>query len=345
MTESSKTLRDTEHLDALLSEPTEGVLETFRHLQGDIMILGVGGKMGPSLARMARRATNATGVPRRILGVSRFSSGGLEAQLQSWGIETLPCDLLQGEALSRLPEVPNIVFMAGMKFGSTGQEALTWAMNSFLPGMVCQKFSQSKIVAFGTGNIYPLTPVTLGGAMESDSPNPVGEYAMSCLGRERILEHFSRSAGIPMAILRLNYAIAMRYGVLVDIARSVWEETPVPLRMGMANVIWQGDANAMALQAFAYVASPPFVVNIAGPEQVSIRRVAEQFGEQMGKTPLFEGEEAPNALLSNGQRAHALFGYPRIGVEQMVHWIADWVMRDEESLGKPTHFEVRDGKF
>jgi nucleoside-diphosphate-sugar epimerase len=339
------TIRDSAHLDDLLSAPTEGVLETFRRMQGDVLILGVGGKMGPSLAQMARRASDAVGTPRRIIGVSRFSSGGLEQQLQRSGIETIPCDLLNADELAKLPDVPNVIFMAGMKFGSTGQESLTWAMNSYLPGMVCQKFRRSRIVAFGTGNVYPLSPVTLGGSIETDSPGPVGEYAMSCLGRERIIEHFSRTLSLPTAILRLNYAIAIRYGVLVDIAKSVWEEHPVSLAMGMVNVIWQADANAMALQAFDHVSSPPFIVNLAGPEQVSVRRVAEQFGELMGKTPVFEGEAAMSALLSNGQRGHRLFGYPRVGIEQMVRWIADWVMRGGEDLGKPTHFETRDGKF
>jgi nucleoside-diphosphate-sugar epimerase len=338
-------IRDSAHLDDLLSAPTEGVLELFRRLDGDVLILGVGGKMGPSLAQMARRAVDASGVSRRIIGVSRFSSGGLEQLLQSRGIETIACDLLSVEELARLPEVPNVVFMAGMKFGSTGNEALTWAMNSYLPALVCQKFRHSRIVAFGTGNVYPVSPVTKGGSVETDPPEPVGEYAMSCLGRERIFEHFSRTDSIPLAILRLNYAIAIRYGVLVDIAHRVWEGQPVPLAMGMANVIWQADANAMALQAFDHVASPPFVVNIAGPELVSVRRVAEQLGALMDRTPVFHGEESPNALISNGQRGHRLFGYPTVGVEQMVRWISDWVMRGGEDLGKPTHFETRDGKF
>lgn len=339
------TIRDGAHLDELLSEPTEGVLQTFRHLEGDLMILGVGGKMGPSLARMARRAADAVGQTRRILGVSRFSTPGLRELLERDGIETLSCDLLDSDALARLPDIPNIVFMAGMKFGSTGQEPLTWAMNSYLPGIVSQRFRSSRIVAFGTGNVYPLTPVTLGGSVETDPPGPIGEYAMSCLGRERILEHFSRTLSIPTAILRLNYAVAIRYGVLVDIARSVWEERPISLAMGMVNVIWQADANAMALQAFDHVSSPPFIVNLAGPEQVSVQRVAEQFGALMGKAPVFQGEAAPNALLSNGQMGQRLFGYPRVGVAQMVRWIADWVVRGGEDLGKPTHFETRDGKF
>ena len=218
-------------------------------------------------------------------------------------------------------------------------------MNSYLPGMVCEKFRHSRIVAFGTGNVYPLTPIGYGGAIEFDPPGPVGEYAMSCLGRERIIQHFSRALSVPTAVLRLNYAIALRYGVLVDVARKVWQGEPVSLGMGVVNVIWQGDANAMALQAFDHVASPTFIVNIAGPEQVSIRRTAEQFGTLMGKTPVFEGEESPNALVSNGQAGIRLFGYPRVSVQQMIEWIADWVVRGGEDIGKPTHFEVRDGKF
>jgi nucleoside-diphosphate-sugar epimerase len=338
-------IKDTQHLDELLSEPTSGVIETLARHEGDVIVLGAAGKMGPSLARMAQRATQLAGADRRIIAVSRFSTAGAEAAFRQHGVETIRCDLLQQGELDALPEAPNVVFMAGMKFGSTGNEPLTWAMNSYLPGMVCRKFRDSKIVAFGTGNVYPLSPLSLGGSAESDPVGPVGEYAMSCLGRERIFEHFSREWSIPLTILRLNYAIAIRYGVLVDVANRVWNEQPISLAMGVANVIWQGDANAMALQAFDHAASPPCVINVAGPEQISVRRIAAQFGALMGKTPCFEGEEAPNALLSNGQKGHRLFGYPRVGVEQMVQWIADWVARGGESLGRPTHFETRDGKF
>lgn len=340
-----ETVSNSEQLDDLLSTPTGGVVQTFRRMEGDLILLGVGGKMGPSLARMARRATEAAGVPRRIFGVSRFSRPEMRAALDAQGIETIACDLLDPEALGQLPDVPNVVFMAGMKFGTTGQEAMTWAMNSFLPGMVCQKFRHSRIVAFSTGNVYSLSPLALGGSVETDPPGPIGEYAMSCLGRERVLEHFSRALSIPAAILRLNYAIALRYGVLTDIARQIRDNRPVPLTMGMVNVIWQGDANAMALQCFDHVASPPFVVNLAGPEQLSVRRVAMQLGELLQKPLRFEGEEAPNALLSNGQMAHQLFGYPRVSARQMVHWTADWIRRGGEELDRPTHFEVRDGQF
>jgi nucleoside-diphosphate-sugar epimerase len=339
------TIVDVERLDDLLSEPSAGAVATLSRLEGDLLLLGVGGKMGPTLARMARRASDAAGTRRRIIGASRFSSGPLEGQLRQHGIETIRCDLLDPAQLDRLPDVPNVIFMTGMKFGSTGNEALTWSMNAYLPGMVCQKFRSSRIVAFSTGNVYGLTPVVRGGSLEGDLLQPVGEYAMSCLGRERIFEHFSRTLGLRMAILRLNYATELRYGVLVDIARAVWASQPIDLAMGNLNAIWQADANAMTLQAFDHLASPPRIFNIAGPELLSVRRVAEQFAELFGKPVTFRGTEQPDALLSNGQRAHRLMGYPRIGARQMIEWIADWVQRGGETLGKPTHFEVRDGTF
>jgi hypothetical protein len=333
-----------EQLDDLLSEPTPGVLATLSRLEGDLLILGVSGKMGPTLARMARRASDMAGVRRRVIGVARFSGRG-EARLREWGIETVRADLLDPAQLARLPEAPNIMYMMGMKFGATGQEALTWAMNSYLPGMICQRFRQSRIVAFSTGNVYRLTPVTLGGSVETDLLQPVGEYAMSCVGRERIFEYFSRTLSIPLALLRLNYAVELRYGVLVDLAQRVWAGQEVDLAMGNVNVIWQGDANAMALQAFDHVASPPFVVNIAGPELLSVRRIAEEFGRIFGKEVAFRGSEAADALLSNSQRGHQLFGYPRVGVRQMMAWIANWIQCGGPTHGKPTHFETRDGKF
>ncbi|HXG12467.1 MAG TPA: NAD-dependent epimerase/dehydratase family protein [Gemmataceae bacterium] len=339
------TIANVEQLEDLLSEPTEGAIDTLGRLEGDLILLGVGGKMGPTLARMARRASDAAGVRRRVIGVSRFSDEHLEEQLRRHGIETIRCDLLDPAQLDRLPDVPNVIYMVGMKFGSTGQEARTWAMNSYLPGMVSQKYRRSRIVAFSTGNVYGLTPAYLGGSRETDALNPLGDYAMSCVGRERIFEHFSRTLGIPMALLRLNYATEMRYGVLVDIARRVAAGEEIDLTMGCLNAIWQADANAMTLQALDHVASPPTVLNIAGPELLSVRRVAEEFGRLLGKSVVFRGSEAGDALLSNGQLAHRLFGYPRVSAGQMIHWIADWVKRGGVNLGKPTHFEVRDGLF
>jgi nucleoside-diphosphate-sugar epimerase len=338
-------IENTEQLEELLSEPTDPAAEALAQLEGDLILLGVAGKMGPTLARMARRASDRAGVRRRIIGVARFSEARLETRIQAQGIETIRCDLLDPEQLARLPDVPNVVFMTGMKFGSTGQESQTWAMNCWLPGIVCQKYRRSRIVAFSTGNVYGLIPVTRGGSVETDSLEPVGDYAMSCLGRERIFEHFSRAYQIPATLLRLNYATEMRYGVLVDLAQRVREGRPVDLSMGYLNAIWQADANAMALASFGRVSTPPFVVNVAGPELLSVRSIAEQFGRLFGLPVSFQGTENADALLSNGQMGHRLFGPQRVSAEQMVHWIADWIGRGGETLGKPTHFEVRDGKF
>jgi nucleoside-diphosphate-sugar epimerase len=262
-----------------------------------------------------------------------------------WGVETLRCDLLDPHSLSALPDAPNIVFMAGMKFGTTGQESLTWAMNSFLPGLVSERFSKSRIAAFSTGNVYGLSPVSDGGSREDDALNPAGEYAMSCLGRERIFEHFSRTNHTRMSILRLNYATELRYGVLVDIAQRVYSGQPVSLSMGYLNAIWQGDASAMSLQALGSTSTPPFVINIAGTELLSVRRVAEQFAERLGKPVRFEGQESADALLSDAKKSYQHFGHPRVDAPQLIAWIADWISRGGATLAKPTHFEERAGRF
>jgi nucleoside-diphosphate-sugar epimerase len=301
--------------------------------------------MGPSLARMIRRAADAAGVKKRVLGVSRFSSAQLPQQLQHWGIETLPCDLLDPAQLARLPDVPNVVYMAGMKFGTTGQQARTWAMNAVLPAQVCQKFRGAKIVAFSTGNVYPMVPVTSGGATEDEEPRPLGEYAQSCLGRERVFEHYSRGDGTKVALIRLNYAVEMRYGVLVDLARKVLAGETIDLSMGNFNAIWQADANAMSVRAFDHAAAPPFVINVTGPETLGVRAVCRRLGRLLGREPALAGTESPTAYLNYAGLANRLFGYPRVPAEQVIAWTADWVHRGGESLGKPTHFETRDGKF
>ena len=334
-----------EELETLLSEPTPGVVETMRRLNGDIIILGVAGKMGPTLARMAKRASDQAGVKRRIIGVSRFSSANEQSALEKHGVETIRCDLLDESAVQKLPNVPNIVYMAGMKFGSTGQESLTWAMNTYLPAIVCKKFAQSRIVAFSTGNVYGLVPTTSGGSVETDLPNPVGEYAMSCLGRERMFEHFSRTLKIPVAIIRLNYACELRYGVLVDLAQQIAGGKQIDLAMGTFNVIWQADANAMTLQAFDHVSTPPFFLNLTGPETLKVRDVGTELAALMKKPVTFCGSEAPSALLNNAKRAFSLFGMPRVDAKQLTAWVADWIGRGGATLGKPTHFESRDGKF
>jgi nucleoside-diphosphate-sugar epimerase len=338
-------IRNVAELEELLSEPSEALIQSFRSLDGDILVLGVGGKMGPTLAIMAKRACKASGTQSRVIGVARFSSPMLERRLQTAGVETVRCDLLDREALANLPETANVVYMVGMKFGSTGNESLTWAMNAFLPGLVSERFASSRIVAFSTGNVYGLCPISPGGSREEDPLHPVGEYAMSCLGRERIFEHFSRANGTKMSILRLNYATELRYGVLLDIAERVHNGLPVPLSMGYLNAIWQADANAMALQALACASAPPNVINIAGPELLSVRRVAEEFGERLQKRVRFEGQEAEDALLSNAEKAYALFGLPQVATTQLIAWISDWVGRGGETLAKPTHFEERSGRF
>jgi len=305
----------------------------------------VGGKMGPTLARMAKKATEIAGVKRRVIGVSRFSSSSLERQLQAWDVESLRRDLLDPKSLAKLPDAALVVFMAGMKFGSTGQEWLTWAINTHLPGLVGDRYRHSRIAVFSTGNVYGLSSISKGGSREGEPLNPSGEYAMSCVGRERIFEHFSRKNDTKMTILRLNYAAELRYGVLLDIALRVNADQPVPLSMGYLNSIWQADASAMSLESLRYATAPPQVINLTGPELLSVRWVAEEFGKRLQKPVHWEGEESNDALLSNAQKAYGLFGRPRVSVSQMLDWIADWVIRGGTTLAKPTHFEERAGRF
>ena len=332
-------------LESYLSEPTAEVIAAVAALEGDILILGVGGKMGPTLAKQAKRAIDRAGIAKKVIGVSRFSTPGVQEGLHEAGIETITADLLSEDSLRNLPDTQNVILMAGRKFGATGNESLTWAMNGYMPGRVAEKFRTSRLVVFSTGNVYPLTPVYHGGATENSTVAPVGEYAQSCLSRERICSYFSSQFGTPMAILRLNYAIDLRYGILLDIAEKVYAEHAIFLQMGNVNVIWQGDANAVALRAFAHCQSPPLVLNVTGSETVSIRYLASCFGAIFNKSPRFEGEEAATALLSNASRCHQLFGYPRISLGQMIEWVAEWVRIGGTTLRKPTHFEVRDGKF
>ncbi|MGH9673552.1 MAG: NAD-dependent epimerase/dehydratase family protein [Bryobacteraceae bacterium] len=332
-------------LEEALSRPTDADRRAMRDLGGDLLILGVGGKMGPSLARRARRAAREDGVDRRIVAVARFSSSGLRDELEGHGIETIAADLLAPGVLAGLPDAPNIIFMAARKFGSTGDESYTWAMNTFLPGLVAERYRRSRIVAFSSGNVYPLAPVASGGATEETPVSPIGEYAMSALGRERMFDHFSRLHGTPGCLLRLNYAVEMRYGVLLDIGRKTFLRQPIDLTMGYANVIWQGDANSVCLRSFALCSSPPAVLNLTGPETLRIRDVAARFGEIFGVEPVFEGREADTALLNNAARCHQLFGPPQVSAAEVIEWTAQWIRAGGATLNKPTHFEVRDGKF
>ncbi|MXY26551.1 NAD-dependent epimerase/dehydratase [Candidatus Poribacteria bacterium] len=332
-------------LESYLSKPTDEVIAALAALEGDILILGVGGKMGPTLAKQAKRAIDAAGITKRVIGVSRFSTSGVQENLQAAGIETIAADLLSENSLQNLPNIENVILMAGRKFGSIGNESLTWAMNGYMPGRVADKFRNSRLVIFSTGNVYPLTPVSYGGATENSPIAPIGEYAQSCLSRERVCTHFSSQFGTPMVILRLNYAIDLRYGILLDIAEKVYAEEPISLEMGNVNIIWQGDANAVALRAFAHCQSPPLILNVTGPETVSVRYLASCFGTLFSKSLRFDGEEAETALLSNASQCHQRFGYPRVSLGQMIEWVSEWVRIGGTTLHKPTHFEVRDGKF
>lgn len=332
-------------LEDALSAPSPGTLDALRATPGDIVVLGAAGKMGPTLVRMARRALDALGRPDRVIAVSRFSQASSESSLHDHGIETIKCDLLDRAAVAALPDAPNVIFMAGQKFGTRDAPSATWAMNVVVPAMAAERYAESRIVAFSTGNIYPLTPVAAGGARESDLPAPMGEYAMSCLGRERIFEDASARRGTRVAIVRLNYAVDLRYGVLVDIAQLITRGEAIDLRMGHANVIWQGDANDWALRCLAHASAPPCIVNVTGRETLSVRAVAARLGELLGREPLFTGTEAPDALLSNASLAHSMFGAPAVSTNTLIGWVAAWQLAGQPLLGKPTHFEERSGAF
>ncbi len=340
-----QTPRGEAELEEILSRPSSGVVRALQECPGDVAILGAGGKMGPSVARMVRRAADQAGDSRRVLAVSRFGTGSLVDQLVESGVEVVSADLTDWASLASLPETPNVIFLAGQKFGTLALPSTTWVTNTVVPALVADRFRGSRIVALSTGNVYPLTPAQGEGSSEDDPAGPVGEYAWSCLGRERVLEHASRTRGTPIAIVRLNYAVDLRYGVLVDLALKVAAGTPVELRMGFVNVIWQRDAATQIIQCLAHAAVPPFVVNVAGPEVLAVRDVAHEFGRLFGREPVFTGTEAADALLSNTSRAQALWGLPSVTSSRLIAWVADWVTHGGVTLGKPTHFEQREGSF
>ena len=332
-------------LDDLLSRPAPELIGLMQRLDGEIMILGIAGKMGISLGRMAMRAIAEAGVKKRVIGVSRFSNLDAQALSEGYGMETIRCDLLDAGAVAALPRVKNILFMAGRKFGTQGDEELTWAINTLAPGNVAVHFSESRIAAFSTGNVYPLAPPASGGCIETDPVGPVGEYAQSCLGRERVFQYYSRARGTPVCLIRLNYAMDLRYGVLHDLARKVWRDEPVNIAVGQFNCIWQGDANHQALMAFEHCQTPANILNVTGPELVSVRYAASTFAGLMGKSVVFAGEDSGAALLSNPAKAISLFGYPRVSLLRMLEWTAQWVMAGGPSLDKPTHFEETGGRY
>jgi nucleoside-diphosphate-sugar epimerase len=332
-------------LEELLSHPGDKVTEMFSRLDGDIMFLGISGKIGPTLALMAKRACDKAGVKKRIVGVSMFESDDQRQKLEKSGIETIHGNLLDMDFLKSLPVLKNVYFLAGMKFGSLDNLALTWAVNSFLPALVAEHFNKSRIVAFSTGCVYQLVPVVSGGSLETDVPLPVGEYAQSCLGRERMFEYGSKKNNTKVSLIRLNYSVELRYGVLVDIAIKVRNKQAVELDMGYFNVIWQGDVNDMVLRSIELASSPAVVLNLTGPEILSVREVATEFARLFGTEVHFSGKEATTALLSNSGKIYSLLGTPEVPASRVVQLIAGWIKDEGKLLGKPTHFEVRDGKY
>lgn len=332
-------------LDDMLVEPSAGLIADMKQIEGDIMVIGAGGKMGPSLCVLAKNAVKAAGMKKRILAVSRFTDPIATQFLADHGIETIAADLLEEGSAEKLPDTENIIYMAGRKFGTDGSEALTWAMNTGLPAEIGNRFKKSRFVVFSSGNVYPMMPLYSGGATEETSPSPIGEYGMSCLGRERIFEYCSNKYQIPMLIYRLNYAVDLRYGVLYDIADNIMKGRPVSLRTPAFNCIWQQDANEIAIRSLLHTAYPPVKLNVTGPETVSVKDVALKLGKLLHKEPVFEGEEKEEAYLNNAGKSIRMFGYPRKGIEELIELQADWILSGGRALGKATHFEERSGRF
>jgi hypothetical protein len=334
-------IADIAALDDLLCRPSQALIDDLAGVDGDIMILGVAGKMGPTLAGLTKAALPH----RRVIGVARFSDASVKAWLEARGIEAISCDLLDEAAIAALPKVKNIVFMAGRKFGAEGDLSLTWAMNAHVPALVAQVFKESRIVAFSTGCVYPFVPVDGKGADENLAPNPPGEYAQSCVGRERMFEYFSRQFATPGRLFRLNYAIDMRYGVLHDIATKILTGKPIDVSLGHVNFIWQGDAAAQALRCLAHCDTPTSPINVSGHEILAVRDLAAKLGARLGRNPVIVGTEQPTAWLTDTSQATKLFGLPVVDTSRLIAWTADWVARAMPSLGKPTKYEVRDGRY
>jgi len=337
-------VHDEPELEALLSRPSAADVDFARTLAGDVIVLGAGGKMGPSLARRVQRAADAAGVSRRVLAVARFSEPGLRDALERDGIETIVCDLLDPPQVSRLPRVPNVLFLAGRKFGSSGRPDLTWAQNVVVPSIVAPHFRDSRIVVFSSGNVYPLVTPGFPGSTERNPTDPVGEYAQTCVGRERVFEHASRERSTRCLFFRLFYAVDLRYGTLVDVARKVHGGEPVDLRVGHVNAIWQGDANSYAFRSLSLCDTPPRPLVVTGPEVVSVRAAAEAFARRFGREPRFAGDPGP-ALLGDPALCASLLGPPEVPLARLLDWVAAWVREGGRSLGKPTHFEATDGRF
>ena len=336
-----KTIDTVDQLDEVLSRPQAALVDFLKSLSGDIMVIGAGGKVGPTLTVMAKRAVEAAGVKKQVIAVDKADLSALKPH----GIETITCDLLDLEAVKRLPKTENVVYLVGRKFGSDGQEHLTWAINVMVAHNVAQTFTKSRIAAFSTGCVYPVVDLATGGSVETDRPDPIGEYTMSCLGRERMFDFYSQTAGERVVQCRLNYAIELRYGVLVDIATKVWQGQPVDVTTGYANGIWQGDACNQIIQCLGLASSPGCAINITGPETFCIREVAAAFGAMFGKPALIEGTENGRGYLNNARKANGLFGNPSVPLGLLMTWIAHWIQKGGDLLGKPTHFETQNGKY
>ena len=332
-------------LNELLTNPSDKLVEDVKKLKGDIMILGAGGKMGPTLAILAKNAIKKAGVDKKVIAVSRFSDPIAYKYLEDNGVEIISCDLLDVEALNALPEVENVIYMAGRKFGTDGQEYLTWAMNATLPAFVAYKFRNSNIVVFSSGNIYPIVPLSSGGCTEDDKVAPVGEYAMSCLARERAFEYAANQYGTNIFIYRLNFAVDLRYGVLFDCAKKIMDGTPISLSTPCFNFIWQGSANEIAIRGLLHAGVPAVKMNVTGPETVSIKAASQKLGKLLGKEPIFEGTEQGNAYLNNASRAMELFGYPEVSADTLIRWQAEYILDGGRTINKPTHFEERKGSY
>jgi nucleoside-diphosphate-sugar epimerase len=338
-------IQDEIELEQVLSEPSAADLDYASRLEGDVVIIGAAGKMGPSLARRVHQALQRSGSRGRVLAVSRFSVPTVREALEADAIRTLPCNLLDPTQIAALPRARNVLFLAGRKFGTSDRTDVTWATNTVVPARVAEHFAEARMVVFSTGNVYPLMPSSGAGASEADAPAPVGEYAQSCLGRERVVEFVSRERQLQALIYRLNYAVDLRYGTLVDVARQVIAGRPIDLTMGFFNAIWQGDANSYAFRSLDLCASPPSILNVTGPERISVRETAEWFGAAFGRAPHFVNTEGAVAILSDSSRCRAALGEPEIPLELLRRWVGDWVGRGRAVLDKPTHFEVTDGRY
>ena len=334
-----------EKLDSMLTEPSAALVEDIKKIDGDIMVLGAGGKMGPTLCILAKNAIERAGVSKRVIAVSRFTDPIATALLHSHGVETISCDLLNTNELRSLPDVKNIIFMAGRKFGTDGGEWQTWAMNSTLPAFVAEKFKGANIVVFSSGNIYPIVPLSSGGCTEKDKVGPIGEYAMSCLARERAFEYAAHTYGTKVFIYRLNFAVDLRYGVLYDMAEKIMSGTPIDIKTPALNCIWQGSANEIAIRGLLHASESVKIMNVTGPETVSIQKAAKKLAEYLGKEAIFEGEPGTDAYLNDASQAMETFGYPSVSIETLIRWQAEWILDGGRSLGKPTHFEERKGSY